>query len=116
MNMYRRRQFAYLSAVFLILGTVGVIGFFPVNFESRYTCIYHRFFCDGMQNPTLDVADGNRPGGLCYNSEVPHNDLLKRYLIPFGFLWWSSIGLLVAGIYLAKVNIPANFGQRNAEN
>ena len=33
----------------------------------------------------------------------PHDpSLLNRYLVPFGFFWWTSIGLFTTGLYLRK--------------
>lgn len=112
MKIFRRKQFILLSGVFLVVGTVGAIGFFPFNFQSQYTCIYHRFFCENMMNQTQCAAGARMSGTDATMGAEDHTRLLNRYLIPFGFLWWGSIGLLVGGIYLTKVKYSGNFRKK----
>jgi len=93
-----------LSVFFLIFGIAGVVLFFPLNMNNRYTCLYHRLFCR-----TEPVAAGhdqrlephtNNHGGMPHQAmQGPQvNALIPHYLKHFAFYWWGS--LLLAGICL----------------
>lgn len=86
------------------IGLLGTIFFFPVNLGKTHTCLYHRIFC-----PEENAQYSGRPDSTMSHSKRPqasetvkvkqeHEGLLDFYVIPFGFLWWGSLGILALGI------------------
>jgi hypothetical protein len=62
-----------------VFGIAGVILFLPMNFSNEHTCL-------------LDLV--MHAAATTSNPEAPHahsGKLLRRYLVPYGLLWWSSI-------------------------
>jgi hypothetical protein len=45
-------------------------------------------------------------------SQQRRGELINHYLVPYGFLWWGSLLLLVSGIYLLQKNIRRTLPQR----
>ena len=69
----------------LIIGFIGIILFFPVNFNNSYTCIYHRFLNHHNLESDIDLNNINHQ----HNS-----DLLDIYINHYALFWWLSISLL----------------------
>ncbi len=44
MGFFQNRNLKIWGGILIGLGVIGTIFFFPVNFQSRYTCLYHRIF------------------------------------------------------------------------
>lgn len=68
-----------LFAAAAILAIAGVILFFPINFSDEHTCLL-----DYIVHAAATVSDPNAP-------HAHPSELLGRYLVPYGLLWWSSI-------------------------
>ena len=92
-----------LTKIFLaaaaIFAIAGVILFFPFNFSDAHTCLF-----DVLVHAAASVS----------NPEAQHthsSELLRRYLIPYGLLWWSSIiaVLMVAIAWLRRQKKPEKF-------
>lgn len=88
----------FLSAA-AVLAMAGVILFFPINFSDAHTCLF-----DLIVHAAVTVSS---PEALHTHS----SELLRRYLIPYGLLWWSSIiaVLIVAIAWLRRQKKPEKF-------
>lgn len=127
-NYFSRKKWFVAGIVFLGIGFLGGIFFFPVNINSRYTCLYHRLFSGDVHrgmarhhhnppNPdqsspteTLSsdrlIPKGNPPE--FESVDLTESDILNRYILPFGFFWWISLFLFIFGYYLIR-----HFSSRN---
>lgn len=76
----------------LILGAIGTILFCPIKMESGDTCLFHRIFGEDIKYIPDHVP----------SMEKAHL-MLQRYLVPFGLVWWLSLGVLVLSVYQLKV-------------
>ncbi len=47
MSFFQNRNLKIWSGLMIGVGVIGTVFFFPVNFQSRYTCLYHRIFHPG---------------------------------------------------------------------
>jgi hypothetical protein len=102
-NLFIRNK----SFIFILVFTIGILGvilFFPLKIDNRYSCLFH---CWSKSNELK--ADTNRssiPGNYSklpsINAEANHinHDLLKSYISSYAFLWWGSFVWLTGGIYL----------------
>ena len=58
MSFFQNVNIKIWSGLLIGLGMVGTVFFFPVNFQSRYTCLYHRLIhpnrCVPQQDPSCD--------------------------------------------------------------
>ncbi|NIT99579.1 MAG: hypothetical protein GWN01_01125, partial [Nitrosopumilaceae archaeon] len=104
--------------ILLVLGIPGTVVFFPVNIDNRYTCLYHRLFIPHHLNPhssDSSIANSHRqivnPGSLTHHRrltkeeepvEISYDEIMARYVTPFGFLWWGSLLLVATGVYVWK--------------
>ena len=85
-----------IKMVLIGLGIAGIIAFFPFNFDNTYTCLAHRYVkgdnstCCG-KNPEMIHSDQNH--AVDSHSGASHH-LMQHYLVPFAFLWWTSIGIV----------------------
>ena len=94
-----------LKLAFIIFGVLGIILFFPYNFENTHTCLAHKYI--GSNSPScFEYSQGNKGSEHCndsvHNSRENHR-LTSHYLYPFGFLWWASIGLVVLQVRNIKL-------------
>jgi hypothetical protein len=121
--MNLNRNYRYLFLIMLGIGIVGVVFFFPMQINSRYTCLYHRL----IQPDNLSVIKHKMPGysgdslaDPCHpqsnnmasnQSNINHeksvtefhtSDLLNRYIHGYAWFWWGSILLLAFAFYLGK--------------
>ena len=93
-----------LSVFFLLIGFAGAVLFFPFNMNNRYTCLYHRLFCEtdpvySGHGPILGPQPLNHAAMPYQAMHGPQeNALIPHYLKHFAFYWWGS--LLLAGICL----------------
>ena len=115
-----RKRKMFIGAVFLVAGLSGTVFFFPVNLNSRYTCLYHRMFADKNQAQMAErhtMMSHNHEKNCSENmqkmanvemnqseSEVNHAELLNLYILPFGFFWWFSLAILFIGVYMIYKN------------
>jgi len=76
----------------LILGAMGTILFCPLKMESGETCLFHRIFGQDINYIPDHVPSMERA-----------HLMLQRYLVPFGLVWWLSLGVLVVSMYQLKV-------------
>lgn len=95
--MRKAKRFRKKNILFLLLaaGIAGAVLFFPVNIQDQYTCLYHRLFSPGHSYPHSAGADIDI-------SQTQQENLLNRYLSPFGLLWWGSLLLTAISIYSLK--------------
>lgn len=99
--MRKAKRFGKRNILLLLLaaGIAGAVLFFPVNINNKYTCLYHRLFSPGHSYPHAAGAD---------ISQTQKEDLLHRYLSPFGLLWWGSLLLTALSIYSLKRQASLN--------
>ena len=71
------------SVGFLIVGTLGFILFFPCKFRGGQTCIVDRWLNSHAHKEEMISSDTR----------------LHRYVWPYGFLWWGSMGVAVVLFY-----------------
>ena len=92
-----------LTKIFLaaaaILAMAGVILFFPFNFSDAHTCLFD-LIVHAAATASNPAAEHTHP-----------SELLRRYLIPYGLLWWSSIiaVLVLAIAWLRRQKKPQEF-------
>ncbi|MFZ0391833.1 MAG: hypothetical protein WAN36_15335 [Calditrichia bacterium] len=108
----------------LLIGGAGAVSFFPLNLESRYTCLYHRWRSgnkncqmrqqlrrtneSGYQRTEANTSpDSQRPEQFTRTSQPSSSGiLLNTYLQGYAFLWWGSLILVAAGGFLlGKIRI-----------
>ncbi|MCI0693918.1 hypothetical protein L0337_18170 [candidate division KSB1 bacterium] len=70
-------------AAAVTLALAGMILFFPINVSGDYTCLL-----DYIVHAAATVSDAHAP-------HTHPSELLGRYLIPYGILWWLSILVVV---------------------
>ena len=75
----------------LILGSLGTVLFCPIKMESGDTCLFHRI----LEKETKYIPD------KISSMEKAHL-MLRRYLVPFGLIWWLSLGVLLLSLYQLK--------------
>ena len=71
--------------IILLFGLAGLIMFFPFNFKNGQTCMMDRLL--------------NSP--LYTRHDLTYETRLHRYVVPYGLLWWGSIGL--TAIFFNKI-------------
>lgn len=79
--------------IFLAIGLLGGLLFFPIQIDETYTCFYHRIF------------DNDHPAHehkLSQNMQSAHShgsDLVDIYVSGYGIFWWSSLIVVAYSIY-----------------
>ena len=76
----------------LILGSIGTLLFCPIKMESGDTCLFHK-----ISGKEAKYIPDHVP-----SVEKAHL-MLHKYLVPFGLLWWFSVGVLALSLYQLKV-------------
>lgn len=86
-----------LKTGFFVAGLLGIIIFFPVNISDTYTCLAHKLTVPSSSIYCEMPAKAKKSTAITKTSfhEGDKHHLLSRYLIPFAFLWWGSIGLFL---------------------
>lgn len=79
----------YLLLATLLISILGVVICFPLKLKSGDTCLLHLILQSGNEAVMSDISN---------NEEA----MLHRYLMPFAFIWWFSLGGMFASIYLLK--------------
>jgi hypothetical protein len=78
----------------------GVILFFPINLSNEHTCLL-----DYIVHAIVTASD----------VRAPHShpgELLGRYLVPYGILWWLSI-IAVVAVAVVWTRRSAKFSDTN---
>jgi|GEM_PF-3091320 hypothetical protein len=103
-----------IGCALLLVGILGAVLFFPFNYEDRYTCLYHRFSDRGESalnrslTGTIQRRDGDHAHqhmGDIHSLRANSNDtedLVRRYVFPFGLFWWGSLAIFTAGCFLFR--------------
>ena len=78
----------YVNYIILSLSIICFILFFPVRFSHNQCCL-------GDVMSIVDVYHSEQH--MLMDQDSAHR-MLHRYLIPFGLLWWASIGAGYWGI------------------
>lgn len=102
------RKGIILTFILLGVGIVGAVFFFPINFDDQYTCLYHRIFAPEYHHgfskePRL--AGNAAPVGEYHKdeqNEMLHSDLVKKYILPFGIIWWISLIAIALAFFWLK--------------
>lgn len=84
----------YLFIILIVSGIIGVIFFFPVNLNDKYTCLYHRMFFENHGGEHLQHNAIAADHGM--------NSLLQHYIGHYALLWWASIAVFTISIILLK--------------
>lgn len=92
-----------LSAV-TIVAIAGVILLFPINLSGEHTCLL-----DYVVHAVATISDEHAP-------HSHPSELLGRYLIPYGILWWLSIiaVVVVAVVWTRRSAKSANANLKTA--
>ncbi|MCK5034232.1 MAG: hypothetical protein KAS18_11375 [Calditrichia bacterium] len=96
----------YLVYSLIIIGAIGLVIFFPVNFNNEYTCLYHRiFYAD--KHISMKLHHQNSQGydiehSFEYYGKAEMNTLLKYYIGHYAAFWWTSIVIFSISIVLIK--------------
>jgi hypothetical protein len=70
-----------------VVSLAGGVLFFPLKINNADTCLFqHKFSPCGA---TIDSTAG---------SDAVYDTLIRRYLIPYGLLWWLSLGGATFGV------------------
>ncbi len=83
------------------LALAGMILFFPIKVSGDHTCLL-----DYIVHAAATASDANAP-------HTHPSELLGRYLIPYGILWWLSI---IAVVFVAVVWKRRTAKLRNVNN
>lgn len=75
--------------MFILLGLVGAALFFPLKLGEGKTCLVHQYF----------VGESDHDGWYAVAGD--EHVLARTYVLPYGLLWWTSLGLSVIGLHLA---------------
>jgi len=108
--------------IIIILTCFGIIFFFPLSIDEKYTCLYHRVF--DQANPVSNIVKGDHhsehvaqsdeinsadTGTDNYNeSENQINNrlhgsvLLDTYLEQYVLIWWVCVGLFGISLFWMK--------------
>jgi hypothetical protein len=78
-----------LLIIFVLIGLLGSIMFSPVKMESGKTCLFHKIIGGEVDQMSDKISIMQQ-----------NHETLKRYLIPFGFVWWFSIFMFATSFYL----------------
>lgn len=73
-----------IGILLILFGLFGIILFFPWKFENGSTCVADDYF---------NVKSTVHPVNMNYEMRM------HRYILPYGFLWWLSIAILVYAFY-----------------
>lgn len=107
----KKRYWQALFIFFILIGAAGSVFFFPLKLSESHTCICHKMTCPRdtccPKGSVLSTEINKDTNHQVMNkmSQQHHGELVNQYLIPYGFLWWGSLILLVSGIYLLQKNI-----------
>ena len=105
-NNYRSGKILFL--ILIMIGSVGAIFFFPLKIGDSHTCVCDKMICSNETCCQKRTNFGNENNSDMNHQVMEkmlnqhHNELLDHYLIPFGFLWWSSLIILFSGLYFLK--------------
>lgn len=135
MNVLKNKSIKSWSFILIGLGGLGAIFFFPVDINSRYTCLYHRIFCDDAHIHKIVEKDAQKESEIIQgefeqsdgqkdstnissiinsnsnnaNSSMHFgSELLDNYIRQFALFWWSSLLLLVVGFYFLRYTRNSN--------
>jgi hypothetical protein len=79
-----RAKLHKVTILLVLAGVAGLILCFPWKFDNGSTCLADEYFNDHS------IV---RPVHMNYQMQM------HRYLLPYGFLWWLSIAILVYVFY-----------------
>jgi len=107
-ELYSKKLWQICLSVLILIGAAGSVIFFPLKLSESHTCVYHKIICPedtcyqkGSVLSTETSKDMHHQ--VMDNISLQHHsELINRYLMPFGLLWWGSLILLFSGIYLFK--------------
>ena len=89
--MAKEKIIKIILIITLSMGIAGTILFFPIKLDSGNTCMFHSI-CSKNTEYCSNKA-------LC--AENCHL-MQEQYLIPFGFIWWTSLVVVVLSSYHIK--------------
>ena len=73
-----------ITIFILLIGLIGLVIFFPIHFADNECCVAE-----------VLAYKMNYAHKMHFNRDfTDHHQLAKHYVVPFGLLWWSSIGLV----------------------
>ena len=122
-KMSLNQNYRYLSYLMLGIGIIGVVFFFPMQINSRYTCLYHRLTQPDNHSVIMQKMSGYSGDSLTGScdpqstkiasnqshtkhersvTEFHSSELLDRYIHGYAWFWWGSILLLAFTFYLGK--------------
>jgi hypothetical protein len=82
----------------LIIGIFGSFLFFPLRLAKNHTCFCERLF---FSNTVSKDNPFRYPVDQIF-SQATNRELIHSYVLPFGLLWWLSIGLAFGGVYYLR--------------
>lgn len=79
-----------------IIGLTGAVFFFPMKFEDGNTCLAQHYVGGEISGTGHHLMKFDHGHG---------HDLAQEYIIPYGLIWWTSLGMLVFGLYLTRYKV-----------
>lgn len=77
------------GVMLIIIGLTGAIFFFPMKLNEGKTCLAQQYISGHRNEVNHTIMDHD-------------HQLAQDYIIPYGFIWWSSLGLFSFGLYLTR--------------
>jgi hypothetical protein len=91
-----------IGVTLVFIGLVGALFFFPMKLENGRTCLAHQYI----------RGEGFHKEG---DTMIAHgHSLAREYILPYGLVWWMSIGLAVTGFYFLRKK-KTNIGRHECE-
>ncbi len=103
---FRMKKGMLLTLILLSMGIIGGVLFFPINFDNQYTCLYNRVFAPKHHYELSNemINSGTRVEEY-YESEIDemmHSELVRKYILPFGLVWWFSLVIIAFAFFWLK--------------
>ena len=76
-----------VGMILIVLGLVGTVLLFPLKLDKGKTCLAHQYLVGESGHDGWYAVAGNE------------HALARTYVVPYGLLWWTSLGLSGIGLY-----------------
>jgi len=100
--LFSNKKSRLIPLIILLIGMSGSLLFFPLKLDGNHTCFCQWLF---FSKTVWQEKYSNSPVGDM-TSFTKHQELIQSYVVPFGILWWFSIGLAFGGVYYLRKKLP----------
>ena len=84
-----KRKLLKEFGVFLaVVGLAGAVFFFPMKLGDGKTCLAEQYIGSKMEVHAHGLHHGH--------------EMAQAYIIPYGIIWWVSLAMFAAGLYLTR--------------